>query len=1171
MSEISVSDKSDFLQRRAETSRRQTLAADPAHSIWVSANAGTGKTKVLTDRVIRLLLRGVEPEKILCLTFTKTAAAEMSNRLFAKLGPWTALEDLLLLKEVQDLDPDFDVGRLNSARRLFAKALETPGGLKIQTIHAFCQSVLERFPLEAGVAPGLSVLDDASSRTMLREAEVQLYTKTSGAVVKALARTAVRYDGVGLSELLRQVLFKRAEVWETLKACGGIEGLEAGLLDFMDLPKGASLSGERDRAVQELRRLEPEIREAAACLSEGIKTDQKKATLLLEFLGALDWSADLESYSRVYLKADGLPFVKMMTKALGNENPDALEFLEREQDRVETQEHLFRKLRAIEMTVDLLRLGYEFVNNYDQLKSRRGVLDYDDLIEKTAQLLGDDNAISWVHYKLDGGLHHILVDEAQDTSPKQWAVISALAEEFFSDVSGQRDNLKNPRTLFAVGDEKQSIYSFQGADPRKFDEMRAFFEGRVTGAGRSFSGLELILSFRSTTEILQAVDTVFEDEGNARGLTSNGDRISHEADRLADAGLVELWPTVAPEPEDDINPWDAPLDRVAPSAPRALVAEQIANQIEHWIKTREPIIAGDRPIEPGDILILVQRRNSFVDEMIRALKKRSIPVAGRDRMILAEQIAVMDLMALADFALLPEDDLTLATVLKSPFIGLCEEDLFELAHGRSGTLWSALRKRSREEKFAAAFAELSRVLARVDVLRPFEFFVEALGPGVHFETTGRERLLGRLGPEAGDPIDEFLSHGLAFEQLEPPSLQGFLAYVHGDQAEIKRDFDHEPREVRIMTVHGAKGLEGRIVFLPDTCTLASGRNASPLITIEKEGQELLVFGLPAAEAHGDMNEVREGLKERRLEEQRRLLYVAMTRARDRLYITGFETKKKNPKGCWYDLVERSLSPIMKNVRRFDGQSVLRLRLEHEDAVADGSKKTEQKGVIAQFVRPPPWVRDHVLPEPPPRRFAPSGLGMVFEEDGAAQSFTPASVSPFLQDGPDRFRRGLAVHRLLELLPNVDPEMQRPAAEAFLQEPARGFGPDDAAQIASEVMAVLEHPEFSEIFGSKSLAEVPVAGRLPGTDIALNGSVDRLVFGADHVLIVDYKTNRPPPVDVKDLAPAYIMQMAAYRALLTRIAGKREVRALLLWTDQARIMEVPPEMMDAQIRRLQVQV
>ena len=1156
---------SEFESQVRETTGRQAQAAAPDRSVWVSANAGTGKTKVLTDRVIRLLLSGVDPQRILCLTFTKTAAAEMATRLFDRLGRWTALENKPLLIELNKLEPDIAIERLDPARRLFARALETPGGLKIQTIHAFCQSVLDRFPLEAGVRPGSEVIDEAVQRDLLREAEIALYRRKDETLQEALKRMAIRYDSVSFSRLLRQALGRSDEIGGVFLRAGDPDGLAAYLREQMNLSPdiGPEELAEEQRAT--FIRLKGEIEAAIDVLLSGKVSDQK---LGAELKAAVDLGEAYEgagAYETAFFTKAGTPRKTLMTKGLGADYPDTLAFLQAEQGRLEANLQHRKQLNELSSTLDFLHLSHAFNDLYEKAKERHGYLDYDDLIRKTERLLIGQGAAAWVHFKLDGGLEHILVDEAQDTAPGQWAVIKALAEEFFADASGHETRSGQSRTVFAVGDEKQSIYSFQGARPEMFGDMQRYFAERVSRSGRAFEDVDLILSFRSTTEVLGAVDEVFARPEAAAGLTGAGDVPVHQAFRQGVLGVVELWPTVKPEETEEIDPWEAPLDRISRTAPPAVVAATIAGQIRHWIDTAEPVTPGGPAITPGDILILVQRRNSFVDEMIRALKQRDIPVAGRDRMVLADQMVVMDMMALAQFALLPEDDLTLATVLRSPFCNLSEEDLFELAHGRDEkeNLWQALRRHEKDERYRGAFSELGAVLARVEVMRPFEFFVAALGHGPIYEQSGRERLLERLGPEATDPLDEFLSLALSFEHNDAPSLESFLALMRNDDAQIKRDFDHEPREVRVMTVHGAKGLEGRIVFLPDTCSLARGQGEGPLIELEGEHGPFPLFVLPKAESSAPANDVRDQRRESRMEEQRRLLYVAMTRARERLYITGYETSRFNS-GCWYDLVQQALEPIMAPATRFDGEAILRLQHDHVEAAGEEARG-DRKSIGPQETLPS-WAKQPVQAEPPPRRMAPSRLGELLVESGESESEPPVS-SPLSMGDRDRFKRGSILHKLLELLGAVAPERQEEVAMRLLGAKDYDLSPDQQNEMAHEVLKILRDPQFGSLFGPNSQPEVPLSGVLPGTDISLNGSIDRLVVEGDRIMIVDYKTNRPPPEDPEDIAPIYVTQMASYRALLSALFEGMKVEAFLLWTDGPDLMQVPEDKMDQAVARI----
>lgn len=1168
----------------ARTLENQARAADPAGSAWVSANAGSGKTRVLTDRVIRLLLSGTSPSKILCLTFTKAAAGEMANRLFDRLGTWTTLPDEKLIPEIEKLIGEtIDPEGLTHARRLFARALETPGGLKIQTIHAFAQSVLTRFPLEARVSPHFEVIDERTSGELLLDAQEAAFARADrgdDAALKAATEDLTsRLDQLGFAAILQEVVKARGKLSRLFQDHGGPEGAVRALRQTLGLGDNETEADILRSSLEAIERQRVELNRAADQLAQGGKTDQAKGEGLHAFLHSPDLPQATQGYVALFLTAKGDPRKSLVTKPLQKKHSGLEDLLRQEQARVLEVEAKRKAARAAEATLSLFTFANHLLEEFEARKARRGVLDYDDLIGKTASLLMTSSA-AWVHFKLDGGIDHILVDEAQDTSPDQWRIIERLSTDFFAGLGVHQERAAGTsRTIFAVGDEKQSIYSFQGADPDEFERKRIAFETKVKDAEQPFSTLDLILSFRSTSEILKAVDTTFADPSAAKGLTSKGSALTHEAHRLGIQGLVELWPTIVPQVAEVPDAWDAPLDRVSQSAPRAILADKIAETIDEWIKTGETATPQGKPIEPGDILILVQRRDTFVDEMIRALKKRDIPVAGRDRMVLIDQLAVMDMLALVEFALLPEDDLTLAVVLKSPFIGFDDEDLFDLAHGRTGTLWQSLRDKSPDaesndsesndtERFASAYQELNAVLARVETLPPYEFLARALGPSVNQEisgrASGRERLLTRLGLEAADPIDELLNLALAYERSELPSLQGFLHWVREDASDIKRDFDLVSKEVRIMTVHGAKGLEGRIVILPDTCSAPSSRHDPELLSLGQGSGAPLVWR-QATDAQDDLSTAeRARLAERRHEEHLRLLYVAMTRAQDRLYICGYETQRGRSEGCWYDLIETNLKPLMHEHPDRHGELIWRLQEDKGETTTRAPEGDKQALAEEVTLKLPAWALVAApLEEVPETPLAPSKLS------GGEEPAPPtAEVLSPIEAGPDnRFKRGLLVHKLLQYLPEMAWEARPQAAQRFLTQPAHGLGDQEIVATLDEVMAILNDETFAPIFGPGSFAEAPLVGRLPGTDQMLNGQVDRLLVTHERILVVDYKTNRPPPTRVEDVAPLYIRQMAAYRALLQEIYAGRPVECALLWTVGPWFMALPEAAMSEALNQL----
>jgi len=1152
----------------ARTRRAQGEAADPAASVWVSANAGTGKTHVLTMRVLRLMLAATPPERILCLTYTKAAAAEMSKRVFARLAEWVTMPDADLDAALNEL-----VGRAPTreetvrARTLFTAAIETPGGLKVQTIHAFCERLLQRFPLEAGVTPGFTIVEDDLARSLRREA------------IDAVLRAAIRDASSALGAALRKAIVHAADdrldeiVIDALKERAWLEVPET----EETRRRYCRLLGVPDDAKAEMieREMSAVLNEASLIalrniLTAGSANDAKIAQQLGEAAAAASPALRIGALRTAFLNKEGDPRTRLITKGTGAANPGAEATLQQAQQRFVALEQQRVALSLVEATMALLTIARAASQAYRAGKARRAALDYDDLIERTQALLHTGASADWVLYKLDSGLDHILVDESQDTSPAQWRIVKALADEFFSG-SGAHPSV---RTLFAVGDEKQSIYSFQGAAPEMFAEKGREFQAMAESAGIAWRGITLDMSFRSLEPILSAVDGIFTGDDPTPG-------VAHVVKRLGHAGLVELWPPEKYEQALPADVWSAGDEQVGAAPPAVRLANRIADTIEGWLDRKEALASEGRPITAGDILILVRKRHPFAAPMIAALMARRIAVAGADRLRLTEQIAVEDLVSLGDFLTLPEDDLALAEVLKSPIFNLDDDDLLRIAHGRKGTLWNALLGNTDlKPAYAEAAATLKRWRKGADFAPPFEFFASLLDrDGV------RAKLLSRLGPDAADPIDELLNLALTYDDHAPPSLSGFLHWLREGEREIKRDMDHGRDEVRVMTVHGAKGLEAPIVFLPDTCSAASagrrGGGTMPLAGAspfpEVEGP--LVWAIKGCGTLEAIRAAKAAIDASEREERSRLLYVAMTRARDRLYIAGFEGQNGPEPGCWYELIEKRLRGALDEVVEDDGRRTFR-RASQQDARPEPPSRAPGAGQGAAPL--PGWAKRPAPREPQlsvplaPSRLAP------YEIDDAGEPSLPAAPKEALAEPPalsplalaeeSRFLRGSLTHGLLEHLPAFEPAAWARTAKAFVARRGAALPARTQRGIVAEALAILNDTTFAPLFGPGSRAEVPVAAVIPrpkgtGPALRITGQIDRLAEIGNEVLIVDYKTNRPPPREAAGVADAYLYQLAAYRLAVGQIFKGKSVRAAILWTDGPRLLEIPARLLDDYASRL----
>lgn len=1164
------------------TAAAQSGAADPRASVWVSANAGTGKTHVLTMRVLRLMLAGTLPERILCLTYTKAAAAEMSKRVFGTLAQWVTMREDSLAAELARL-----IGRapardeLARARTLFATAIETPGGLKVQTIHAFCERLLQRFPLEAGVPAGFSILDDETARTLRRESIDLILTRASrdpasplGAALKFAVAYAAddRFDEVLAATLPYKQWLEDATRMDDdgSDSFATAEAMFRRKFNVRNSINAVALDSELANSISR-----DDLERARDVLQTGKSSDVELAMGLSAALNAKSTAAVCEALLGVFITGKGEPRKTLMTKDLAAARQDVHALLQRAQSRCLSLASERASLRAVTATIALHRLAGSVHQAYADAKGRRAALDFEDLIAHTSNLLASSAAAEWVLFKLDGGLDHLLVDESQDTSPAQWTVIEALAREFFSG-EGTRSE---PRTLFAVGDEKQSIYSFQGAVPEKFAQIGRQFADLANRAQLTWRHVPLDVSFRTVDPVLTAVDAVFADALRTPGVTTHGNTVRHIAKRQGQAGLVEIWPT---EVDADVMPEDvwSPFAEGASTAPAQRLAARIADTIKSWLASGEILQSENRPIRAGDIIVLVRKRMPFAAPMVAELKKRGIAVAGADRIQLSEQIGVQDLLTLGDFLTLPEDDLALATVLKSPMFGLDDDDLLVLAPGRKGTLWKALLDNAAvNTRYQPAADTLKRWRKTADFMPPYEFFADLL------DNQGmRKKLLARLGPDAADSIDEFLNLALTYDDGASPSLAGFVHWLRDDTRVVKRDMEQGRDEVRVMTVHGAKGLEAPIVFLPDTCTTASpGRSAGgPIGMPDMErpigAAEPFVWQVKGAGKLAPISAAKAVQDTKERAERDRLLYVAMTRARDRLYVAGFEGKKGRAQGCWYEQIVEGLTGIAQEVETAQG-TVHRLT-SPQTADFDKPKITFADTMID--VPLPAWATQRVTREPQlTMPLAPSRLA-PYETDAEGEPVpAPAPVDRLAEPPPltpaaladqSRFLRGTLTHALLEHLPGFAPATWPRIAKGFIAERGAGLSGRTQASIVSEALAILADPVFAPLFGPGSSAEVPIVAEIPrpkgdGPSLRLTGQIDRLIDNGREILIIDYKTNRPPPASLEKVADAYIYQLAAYRLALASIFGDKPVRAAILWTDGPRIMEIPAELLDRYANRL----
>ena len=1161
---------------------QQINAADPTRDVFVSANAGSGKTHVLVNRVSRLLLSagGLPPDKILCLTYTKAAASEMQTRLFKTLGKWSILETDDLKDELTKLlgpEASADID-LSLARRLFAKALETPEGLKVQTIHAFCERILSRFPIEAGILPGFDALDDAQARRLQAEVWEQILSEAYEEPASELAwaidevmSTTANMTLESLRSWMGHNIYK-IMAWET---AGGTANLAN------DLGVNAQMSTDSVRREAWAAVSKDNLKAAIAGLRQSKSAAQARYADQFEaLLSEPDGAKAYARYAEIILKKDNQPRAQIGIRDSGDAahaffgEPKCADTPEM-QAVADTQVRL-QGVTILTATRAIFEIARNFAHRYQAIKRERRALDFADQIMLTRDLLRKSYVSDWVRYKLDGGVEHILVDEAQDTSQAQWDIVDVFRDMFTHD---QDRHTPYPRTMFAVGDEKQSIYSFQGADPELF-----ITRTKHESAQSAFSGIRMRMSFRSSPDILRFVDQIFVDDHGLQNMFSSevappaSDLLRHTAKRNA-PGYVEFWPlSPAPERTDGEEPWKPePLDAVAADSSREALAREIAKQIHDWIKNKEPVAiikkmpSGPdqeivRPVEAGDILILVRRRTGpFFNAVIRNLKQCGVAVAGADRLVLSDSIAVQDLMSIARFCCLPSDDLALAEVLKGPLFSFTEQQLFDIAYvegGRKTSLWAALRAQHSVAAQQAA-ERLQHILEMSHRRAPYEFFEGILSTPLRDGTSQLKLFYKRLSMEVADPIEAFLSRALAHQREEAPSLQHFVQSFISDRTELKREFDGRQNEVRVMTVYGAKGLEAPIVILPDTSQLPDAKNALDNGMLARPDKTFVKLGRKDVTPPNLLAQ-KELRVQKLTQEYLRLFYVALTRAKTRLLICGYfsGTRPKNgaaqkaPEGCWHDLAQKALEGLEAReiVTPFDSDAYKGYAYgTRPEQKTDEAKATETKATHL-----PNWAANAIPPKDAPQKqdvFSPSTL-LARGENLSVPARSPISQSP------ERFLRGNLIHKLLELLPDLPPKRRDQATDNFLSG-YTSLSVEDKNDIAAVVARVLNHPDFAPIFAPGSHAEISMAGQADGLpkSLRLNAQIDRLCVTDTQVFIVDYKSNRPPPDSPDKVSKLYLGQMAAYRELAKSAYPGREITCALLWTENAQMMTLPDNLLD----------
>lgn len=1160
------------------TNKEQIRAANPNISIWATANAGAGKTKVLIDRIARILLKGTEPEKILAVTYTKAAAAEMTNRLFQTLGRWTITKDKELGKILKKLDNDIilDSKTLSKARALFARALETPGGLKVQTIHAFCGDILKRFPIEANVAPGFEVADETLNNQIKAEA-YKIAVKNKNALfanIAALTHTDQnkRLLEIAGKNLFENFVFNQDEIKKIFSNRVGIELID----DYQTFLK------------TQISNLPIElIKECADILNESGANDKKLAQKLLNIIYG-DYEQAYDAITSLFFDSKNNLRTNISINAATKKNPAIIKFFNLESEifpdgYLKNIYNIFNDIETSKIchcSMQLLEAASLWQNQYQKLKEEFGKLDFDDLLRITSSLLNKDEGTAlWVMYKLDKGLSHILIDESQDTSSQQWDLLLPL----LSTLENQTHN--EVRTQFIVGDDKQSIYRFQGASPERYLKEKNRFLKHKEIEPNKYDEVNFAVSFRTGETILKTVDKIWHDgfkkeakidknfletKFYKENFDLNTQIRSHFSSRIFENSITELWPICRKSESDaiDENPWDYPIDLENNSDPQSKLAELIAREIKNRIENKLPVWGKDendkpilRPAKPSDFMILVKSRNALFHRIIKRLKRHNIKVAGADLIILSKEAAIIDLLMAAQFALCPKDDFNTACLLKSAFCGLNDEDIFKLCNNRGNSNVIDMLNANSAFEFENAKIVLNNINKIGANKSPFEFFANLLDNKIDGKETGWQKILKRFGNEAQEPIEIILDIALNAQNFEGDNLVDFIDYIENRAGNQKREFDQNEEGVKVMTVHGAKGREAPIVILPDT-TRAINNSKDNIYFDEITGFN---FWAPNCKFKPEFfTKLAETEANNAISEDQRLLYVAMTRPRDRLILCGHQFRNGFAKDSWYKIFDEQLNKI-----DFDSELNLQSNNENEEMLTAKiwgelpqiSPIEEALNIKNMLQEIPNWAADNVTHNTDiEKNLSPS---LLFKDDYEIPAYSPISGNI-----KKRFLRGTLIHELLENLPNFSKNKWQQEANKRLSREI-SLNEDQKNEIINEALKILNHNEFNEIFGPNSRSEVAIIGQsdeLPPNS-KISGTIDRIVIKDRQILCLDYKTNRPPPENENEIPMQYIVQMACYRAILQESFPYHNIKCALLWTDSPVLMQINNDMMTMALKNL----
>lgn len=1078
---------------------RQNNAADVNHSVWLSASAGTGKTRVLTTRIVRLLLSDLtlNPSEILAVTFTRAAAREMENRIRSVLSSWVNMPEEKLIKELEEtLARTPTAEEVVRARSLFSIVLND--AVHTNTIHGFCQHLLGRFPVEAGLSPGFRVLDETESGELLAQARTQTLVKAFSGEVQPTWAFDYFTENLGegtLASRLNMFVWNAHRFEKLIKKHGTIHNVFSKLAHELKVDenltpetmlKGVSTKGVMEifvKLLPHLNTLGKRAKDLAVVMADAVAQPENKS-LCLKTAMLFFKKADKEPVTAQY----------MLGKKVWEEGGDVVNLFHEVQNIMAGHMEKAKAEHTYLLSTALLYLGNNVVRTYNELKQAQAVLDFDDLIRLTSELLGKNSHSDWIRYKLDSNIRHALLDEAQDTDSTQWHIIRQFVEEFYAG-EGQYES---PRTFFAVGDAKQSIYRFRGAEPFVFGDMRDYMLKKKEETGQSAVVENLVASFRSSSTVLNFVDDVFRSEHRRDAVDEYISELKHDAVHENAGGRIEIWPLIKAEKNngEKREPWTLPVIKEEAPSVKQQVATQVAQSIVSLLNSGDVLHTTKKPVNAEDIMIILRAR-TLMPALISALDAHKIPHTGADVIDLNKEQLVEDMLQLMLLATNPADAFARMQVLKSPLFGLSDDALLKGEDALPMVL---------KEFIASAYT-----------LSPYTFLMEAQAKfhirAKYYDHGDRRQI--------DETMDALLDSALSYN-----SHLGLADFVHAFTAtpqKVKRELAGAKRRVRLLTAHGSKGLEAPVVYLPDSGKdfyESLARETQLWHVNEKNEDELFLARLSKAESCNFQKEVEAQEKERIFKDEMRLLYVALTRAKDRLYIGG---EGKEGADSWYTHIKHALAQLNTFEEQEDGAFVLNNPVEHSAEKAEAV------------------VLDSIESDLPTYATTPPLKGAVASALKASEKMDkdPLELSD-TQTLKKLFARGHAVHKLLEILPLLQEEDRENKAQNYINQVLHDFSEDEQQKAINGAFLVLnKYPEF---FGKNSRAEVPIFAEKQGK--RFDGIIDRLIASENEVTVIDYKTNSIVPENVPE---HYAEQLRIYAWALADVFPEKRIKAGIIWT------------------------